>query len=64
MCLRIVVWAFALGFAGGFGGMMLAAELRPGDFRAPAFGLIGGAVVGAIVGAGSVALFGRRDPGD
>lgn len=58
------MWALALGFAGGFGGVMLATEFWPDDFKAPGIGLVGGATLGAAVGAGSVVAFGRRRPGD
>ena len=45
MCLQIVLWAVLLGFAGGFGGVMLAVTLYPSSAAAPAVGLIVGAVV-------------------
>lgn len=64
MCGRILLWALALGFAGGFGGVMLATEIWPDDFKAPAIALVAGATLGAGIGAGSVVAFGRRGPGD
>ena len=64
MCLQIVLWAGLLGFAGGFGGVMLAVTLYPSSAAAPAVGLIAGAVLGAAFGAGGVLLMTPRRPGD
>jgi hypothetical protein len=64
MCLRILLWTTLLGFAGGAAGIFVASEVWPGNYRAPAFGMVAGAVAGAAIGGGAVVLFGRREPGD
>jgi outer membrane lipoprotein SlyB len=64
MCLRIVLWSGLLGFAGGAAGVYAGSEIWPGNFRAPAYAMIVGAVAGSAIGAGAVCMFGRREPGD
>lgn len=64
MCGRILLWAILLGFAGGWGGVLLAGAVAPDDFKAPVVGLTAGATLGATVGAGGVLLLSKRQPGD
>ncbi|MCE9634509.1 MAG: hypothetical protein K8T90_02285 [Planctomycetes bacterium] len=64
MCGRILLWAILMGFAGGWGGVLLATTLWPDDFQAPAIGLTAGATLGAAVGTGGVLLVSKRQPGD
>ena len=61
---RLTLWSMLLGFAGGWAGLYLANDIRPDVDAAPGYGLIFGAIIGAIAGCVFVLLTHERKPGD
>lgn len=61
---RFTLWSILLGFSGGFAGLYVAADRWPGVHNAPGWGMVVGALAGAVLGCGVVALTHTRRSGD